>query len=122
MATTGCLDTSIYQDAVTASGREALVPQGDDMQVLMNLIKAVKSGDKGEEIQKGMQASANKLVDRGADVIIAGCTEIPIVFEGDNCNVPVVSSTGVLAQRTLELAKGIKPLPNKYPETGKESR
>ena len=110
MATTGCLNTGIYQDAVTASGREALVPEGDDMQELMNLIEAIKAGGKGEDVQKDMQASANKLVDRGADVIIAGCTEIPIVFEGENCDVPVVSTTGVLAQRTLELAKGIKPL------------
>ena len=77
------------------------------------MINGVKAGDKGEDIQKEMQTSANKLVDRGADVIIAGCTEIPIVFEGANCEVPVVSSTGVLAQRTLELAKGIKPLPTK---------
>ena len=113
MATIGCLDTSIYQDAVTASGREALVPEGDDMQELMGLIGTVKSGDKGAEVKKGMQMSANHLVDRGAEVIIAGCTEIPIVFEGENCAVPVVSSTGVLAQRTLELAKGLKPLPTK---------
>lgn len=113
MATTGCLDTGIYQDAVTASGREALVPDGDDMQELMDLIRTVKSGDKSEAVKNGLQKSANKLVDQGAEVIIAGCTEIPIVFEGENCAVPVVSSTGVLAQRTLELAKGLKPLPGK---------
>ena len=113
MATTGCLSTGIYQDAVLASGREVLTPEGSEMQELMDLIKAVKAGDKSQEIQKGMQASANRLVERGADVIIAGCTEIPIVFEGEHCEVPVVSSTGVLAQRTLELAKGLKPLPTK---------
>ena len=62
MATAGCLDTAIYQDAVTASGREALVPEGDDMDELMDLIKAIKSGDKGEGVQRGMQASADKLV------------------------------------------------------------
>lgn len=113
MATVGCLDTQIYQDAVTASGREALVPEGRDMAELTDLIKAIKSGDKGESVRRGMQASANKLVRRGAEIIIAGCTEIPIVFSGENCASPVVSSTGVLAQRTLELAQGLKPLPVK---------
>lgn len=113
MATTGCLNTGIYQDAVLASGRMVLTPEGSEMQELMDLIKAVKAGNKSQEIRKGMQASAKKLVERGADVIIAGCTEIPIVFEGEHCDVPVVSSTGVLAQRTLELAKGLKPLPIK---------
>lgn len=111
MATVGCLDTEIYQDAITASGRVALVPEGGDLQKLMDLIEAIKAGNKDEDVRQDMQASANKLVARGADIIIAGCTEIPIVFEGENCEVPVISSTGVLAQRTLELAKGIKPLP-----------
>ncbi len=111
MATDGCLDTGIYQDAITASGREALVPDGSGLEHLMSLIKAIKAGNQGEEIRQSMQSSANDLVQRGAEVIIAGCTEIPIVFEGENCAVPVVASTYVLAQRTLELAKGLVPLP-----------
>ena len=113
MATTGCLHTELYQDAIAASGREALVPEGADMDELMNLIRAIKSGDKGEAVQRGMQASANILVQRGAQVIIAGCTEIPIVFAGENCAAPVISSTDVLARRTLELAQGLQPLPSK---------
>jgi len=95
MATDGCLNTEIYQDAIVAS-------------------TAIKAGNQGEDIRQSMQASANALVDRGADVIIAGCTEIPIVFDGENCSVPVIGSTNVLAQCTLDLAKGVKPLPEKH--------
>ncbi len=113
MATDGCLMTGIYQDAITASGREALEPEGADLEQLMNLIKAIKAGSQGDDISDSMLASANSLVDRGADAIIAGCTEIPIVFKGDDCAVPVVASTYVLAQRTLEFAKGLRPLPDK---------
>jgi len=113
MATDGCLDTGIYQDAITASGRKALVPEGTAMEQLMSLITAIKAGNQGEDIRRSMQASANALVEQGADVIIAGCTEIPIVFEGENCSVPVIGSTNVLAQCTLDLAKGVKPLPEK---------
>jgi len=113
MATTGCLNTQVYQHAVAASGREALVPEGAEMDELMDLIKAIKAGDKGERVQRGMQASASKLTQRGAEVIIAGCTEIPLVFSDESCAVPLVSSTDVLARRTLELAQGLQPLPNK---------
>jgi aspartate racemase len=113
MATDGCLDTGIYQDAITASGRKALVPEGTAMEQLMSLITVIKAGNQGEDIRQSMQASANALVKQGADVIIAGCTEIPIVFEGENCSVPVIGSTNVLAQCALDLAKGVKPLPEK---------
>jgi len=113
MATDGCLETGIYQDAITASGREALVPDAAGLEELMRLIGAIKAGNQGEDIRQSMQASANELVKQGADVIIAGCTEIPIVFDGENCTVPVISCTNVLAERTLELAKGERPLPTK---------
>jgi len=111
MATDGCIDTGIYQRAVEASGRQALVPDGDESGQLMDLINAVKSGDKSADITHRMESVAIGLVNKGADVLIAGCTEIPIVFDGRDFSVPVVASTSVLAQRTVELAKGICPLP-----------
>jgi len=111
MATDGCIETGIYQRAVEASGRQAVVPDGDELSTLMDLIHAVKAGDKSAGITAAMESVANKLVGKGADVLIAGCTEIPIVFEGKGFSVPVVASTNVLAQRTVELAKGIQPLP-----------
>jgi aspartate racemase len=113
MATDGCLATNIYQEAITASGRESLEPEGEDLTELMRLITEIKSGNKGEDIADAMRALAEVMVEKGADVLISGCTEIPIVFEGENCSVPVVASTYVLAERTLELAKGLKPLPEK---------
>ena len=111
MATDGCLNTSIYQDAVTASGRNPLVPDEDGVIELMRLITAIKAGKQGADIAEGMEAVAQRLVDAGAEVIIGGCTEIPIVFEGNDFPVPVISSTNVLAQKTVDLANGSEPLP-----------
>lgn len=113
MATDACISTGIYQDAISRSGRAAVLPGDDELAELMRLIGAIKAGNKGDEIAIAMQESAMALVTRGADAIIAGCTEIPIVFEGQNCPVPVISSTNVLAKRTLEFAMGLRPLPEK---------
>ena len=112
MATDGCIATGIYQDAIVASGKIALVPDSGNMNKLMDLINAIKAGDQSDEVVTGMESVADALVDAGADVIIAGCTEIPIVFEGPGFPVPVVASTNVLARRTVEIAMGQSPLPN----------
>lgn len=111
MATDGCIATSIYQRAVEASGRRALVPDENGMRELMRLIGAIKSGDQGHDIADGMAKVADDLVAGGAEILIAGCTEIPLVFDGAGFDVPVVSSTDVLARRTVELATGQAPLP-----------
>lgn len=113
MATDGCLDTCIYQEAIEASGRAALIPDDGNIEELMRLIHAIKAGNKSPDIAHGMKAVAQSLVDSGAEVIIAGCTEIPIVFEGHDFAVPVIASTNVLASRTLAYGKGLEALPNK---------
>lgn len=115
LATDGCLESNIYQAAVEASGRKPLVPDEPGIRELMELINAIKAGDKGEEIASRMKGVASRLVDDGAEVIIGGCTEIPLVFEGSGFLVPVISSTNVLAKRTVALAKGIEPLPTEKP-------
>lgn len=113
MATNSCIDTGIYQDEVIRSGREAIVPAKAGRTELMRLINAIKAGDKSAGVAAGMEAIAQALVDDGAEVIVAGCTEIPIVFDGTDFAVPVIASTYVLANRTLVLARGIEPLPAK---------
>jgi aspartate racemase len=111
LATDGCLNTNIYQDAVSAAGRSPVVPDAGSVTELMRLITAIKSGDTSSSIGDRMEAVAQTLVERGADIIIGGCTEIPLVFEGAGFSVPVISSTNVLARKTLALAQGLEPLP-----------
>ncbi len=113
MATDGCLNSGLYQGALQASGREAIIPDDRNLIELMRLIHAIKAGNESVDISKSMEAVARTLVARGAEVIIAGCTEIPIVFESKGFDIPVISSTDVLVDRTLSLAMDQEPLPGK---------
>jgi len=70
----------------------------------MRLIFRVKSGDRSADIRDNMMVLANRLVQDGAMGIIAGCTEIPIVLGPADVDVPLYSSTGILARRTVETA------------------
>jgi len=80
----------------------------DDTEVaeLMRLVTAIKGGDRSKPIASGMQALATALVERGAQAIIAACTEIPLVLTADLLDVPLVSSTDVLAEVTVAIATG----------------
>ena len=57
-----------------------------------------------------MQSLAGALVDRGAQAIVAACTEIPLALTSDMLDVPLVSSTDVLAEVTVAIASGARPL------------
>lgn len=129
MATDGLLEAGIYQRALEKAGFEPLLPGNSEQDRLMALIHRIKAGDKGNEVRRAMAELAALLVERGADVVLAACTEIPLVLddstiegtievaigeaiESDNASVPLVSSTRVLAAHTVALARGDRPLPS----------
>lgn len=111
LATDACLIAGVYQSAIDRSGRTSVLPDQAAQSGLMALILRIKAGDRGTDVKAGMVDLANGLVERGADVLIAGCTEIPLVIGGGDLSVPLLSSTDVLAERTLALANGSEPLP-----------
>ncbi len=111
LATDGCLQSHVYQDAFAAVGIAAELPTKDELADLMALLNGIKGGYRGEHVARGMAALAAALVSRGAQAIIAGCTEIPLVLDETAIEVPLISSTDVLAARTVAIARGEAPLP-----------
>lgn len=106
LATDGCIASGIYQQALDKRGVRTVLPDADELTELMRLINAIKAGDQGGDVASGMQAVARAQVAKGAQAIIAGCTEIPLVLRDDALDVPLVSSTDVLAAATVSAALG----------------
>jgi aspartate racemase len=105
LATNGCLQAGVYQSAMAAKGLVAVMPEDDELERLMTLVNGIKAGHKGSDVSASMRKLAQALVDRGAAAIIAGCTEIPLVLDNSMLEVPLISSTDVLAQRTVQFAQ-----------------
>ncbi|MCH7822257.1 MAG: amino acid racemase [Proteobacteria bacterium] len=111
LATDGCLKAGVFQDALEKVGVEAVLPSDYELGKLMTLVNRIKAGYQGESIARDMATLATALVDRGAQSVIAGCTEIPLVLDAAAVDVPLISSTDVLAQQTVALARGEIALP-----------
>jgi aspartate racemase len=108
LATDGLLAAGVYQDALREAGMTPVLPNAEELLQLMALIGRIKAGDTGRPVAQGMGMLAELLASAGAEVIIAGCTEIPLVL--DSATVPVIASTDVLARKTVALARGLESL------------
>lgn len=111
MATDGLAETGIYQAALEGAGFRPVLPDAGEQARLMSLIHRIKRGEKHRDVARGMAELARLLVDRGADAVLAACTEIPLVLGAGDLPVPLVSSTEALARRTVALARRALPLP-----------
>jgi aspartate racemase len=111
LAAQGCLDAGIYHTAFAKQGVEVLNLGEKSQARFMELLYRIKSGERGADIRRAMQELGEELIGAGAEILIAGCTEVPLVLvSGENAK-PLVDSTDVLAQRCVKYARRIKPLP-----------
>lgn len=89
----------LYTDALAARGVETVLLTGADREAFMDLIYGVKRGDVGEAARARMLALAQALADAGADALIAGCTEVPLLLRwAQDAPAPLTDSAEVLAR------------------------
>ena len=67
-------------------------------QGFMDLLDRIKSGDTGPTVRALMAACAGGLERQGAEVIVAGCTEVPLVLSADDLAVPLIDGSAELAR------------------------
>lgn len=106
MTTPGCFESGLYQQALTALGHPVINQTADELAATMSLIDRIKGGDKSDDVAVRLRALGNELIARGAGVLIAACTELPLVLKPSMFEVAFVSSTDVLAEKAVALALG----------------
>jgi aspartate racemase len=104
MAARGCLQAELYQRALSAAGYEPLIWDADELQRFMAVVYRIKAGDRDPDIHSELRKLAASLEFQGADVLVAGCTEIPLFLGKEDTTVPLLCSTDLLVQRTIAMA------------------
>ena len=107
LTTEGCLKSNVYQRAAQALDVELVLPTTEELIEFTDLVFRVKQGDKSEPVVSGMLRLIEALQARGAQAIIAACTEIPLVVNKSMLSVPLISSTDELARQTIAFARGV---------------
>ena len=110
MAAGACLESGLYQKSLAAVGLEALTPPPAALAEFMEALYRFKAGDLGPEPRAAMKACAGVLINDGARVILAACTEVPLLLDGRDLAVPLIDATQILAVRAVAYARG-EPLP-----------
>jgi aspartate racemase len=107
LATTGTIQARLFQNALAGTKVDLLVPcEKTQTDVVMQAIYAIKAAGATDEARSLVRQAADELVQRGAQVVIAGCTEIPLVLKDGDLAVPVVDPIAILAEAAIDRAGG----------------
>ncbi|WP_454805287.1 amino acid racemase [Paraburkholderia fungorum] len=118
LATSGTLASRVYETALAARGFVQIAPAEAAQARLMNAIYGpcgAKAGYLSGECDDDLAAAVDDLVAQGVQVIVLGCTELPLLLRGSTLARPgrpvvrLVDPTDVLAKRCVAYALGETP-------------
>lgn len=98
------MERDFFKDKLIAQGIEAVIPdnEGDKDFIHHTIFEELGRGLVTPETKKRYLEIANELIQKGAEGIILGCTEIPLVIKPEDIDVPVFDTTLIHSKAAVE--------------------
>jgi aspartate racemase len=111
METVGLLGTSFtmekpfYRQALAEKGITVIVPEADDRRLVNEVIyNELVAGVIRDESRRAFVSVIHRLARRGAEGVILGCTEIPLLIGEEDAGMPLFDTTVIHAEAALRYA------------------
>ncbi|RDK01588.1 amino acid racemase [Paraburkholderia lacunae] len=120
LATSGTLASRVYEKALAARGLVQVAPSAAAQARLMNAVygrHGAKAGHTSGECSDDVAAAVDDLVAQGVQVIVLGCTELPLLLRGSTLARPgglvvrLIDPAEVLARRCVAIGRLIVRVP-----------
>jgi aspartate racemase len=105
LGTKFAMEKGFYQDALAQRGITILVPDEKGREYVNTVIyDELVAGQIRNESRAGFVTIINELAERGAEGVILGCTEIPLLVSEQDAGMPLFDTTVIHAEAALNYA------------------
>jgi aspartate racemase len=100
------MELPFYKDKLKAENIEVLIPKQKKDRAFIHetLTNELGKGILKKETKQRYISIINELINNGAEGIVLGCTEIPILVNQKDVSVPVFNTTKIHAQAAVDFA------------------
>lgn len=98
------MELDFFTDKLKAKGIETIIPESQEDKDFIHttIFEELGRGLVTAETKKRYLEIANKLIEKGAQGIILGCTEIPLVIKPGDLSVPIFDTTLIHSNAVVE--------------------
>lgn len=97
--------TNYYQKAFSKYNLEIIVPSEEDQKIIDKIIwEELVYHKLTQQSKKQYLEVIDHLTSSGAEGVILGCTEIPLLIQQEDCHIPVFDTTNIHVNAVLEYA------------------
>lgn len=105
LGTAFTMEKTFYHDALAARGIEVLVPGADDRRRVNDVIyDELVAGEIRDASREMFVEIVDRLAQRGAEAVVLGCTEIPLLINEADAGMPLLDTTVIHADTALRYA------------------
>jgi len=105
MGTRFTMEENFYTSRLERAGLKVLLPDSGERTWIDKLIfQELCAGRFSNESRKRIAQIASGLADRGAEAVILGCTELPLILTPEESPIPLVDTMAVHASAAVETA------------------
>ena len=110
MATTAAMQAHVYEKSCEKAGIEVMEVPADVQSQMQDAIFhhdfGFKYNGRTEKCVETACAVAQYLIEHGAEALIMGCTEIPLILGETTFSVPLIDPNEIIAEAAVKYAKG----------------
>lgn len=106
LGTVYTMELDFYKDKLLANGIRSIIPQQQkDRDFIEDTLRnELGRGMINPETKQAYLSIIQELIEQGAEGIILGCTEIPLLIKQEDVSVPIFDTTKIHAQAAVEFA------------------
>ena len=104
VASSGTVRSGLFHKPFADAGIEVIEPEEEEQKIVMEAIfekEGIKAGFTSGTPKDMIVNASRELIARGAEAIIAGCTEVPLVLKDRDISVPLIEPMRIMAERSI---------------------
>ena len=99
------MEKDFYKNVLKSFGIKTIIPNAEDREEINRVIyEELPSGILKPSSKKSYIEIIERLEAQGAEGVILGCTEIPLLIQQENVSIPVFDTTTIHATKAMEFA------------------
>ncbi len=105
LGTRTTMTSEFYTTILSENGIKTIIPEGEDIELIdYSIYKEFSKGIFSDKMKQSYLEIIQKLIAKGAEGIILGCTEIPILIKPNDCDVPLFDTTQIHVNAAINFA------------------
>lgn len=99
------MEKDFYKSILNEGDVEVIIPNEDERNVVHNIIyEELVQGVINDESREKFKTIISRLQREGAEGVVLGCTEIPLLISQDDVEIEVFDTTRIHAEKAVEMA------------------